>query len=98
MNFGVGNVRLHYLDCFYRFHNHRDYDSSDSVSADDPPAFMESQLVILGSKRAQIGSKEFLEILEEKPIVIDSPKAVEPEQIKGRITFENVTFAYDSRG
>ncbi|MEK7111446.1 MAG: ABC transporter ATP-binding protein [Patescibacteria group bacterium] len=48
------------------------------------------------AKRAQIGSKEFLEILEEKPIVIDSPKAVEPEQIKGRITFENVTFAYDS--
>ena len=37
-----------------------------------------------------------MEILEEKPIVIDSPKAVEPEQIKGRITFENVTFAYDS--
>jgi len=48
------------------------------------------------AKRAQIGSKEFLEILEEKPTVTDSPKAVEPEQIKGRITFENVTFAYDS--
>lgn len=48
------------------------------------------------AKRAQIGSKEFLEILEEKPTVTDSPKAVDPEQIKGRITFENVTFVYDS--
>ena len=47
-------------------------------------------------KRAQIGSKEFLQILEEKPVVVDSSKAVEPEQIKGRITFENVTFTYDS--
>lgn len=48
------------------------------------------------AKRAQIGSKEFLEILEEKPSVTDSPKAVDPEQIKGRITFEKVTFTYDS--
>ena len=48
------------------------------------------------AKRAQIGSKEFLQILEEKPSVTDSPKTVDPEQIKGRITFENVTFTYDS--
>ena len=48
------------------------------------------------AKRAQIGSKEFLQILEEKPSVTDLPKTVDPEQIKGRITFENVTFTYDS--
>ncbi|MBI5356176.1 ABC transporter ATP-binding protein [Candidatus Collierbacteria bacterium] len=48
------------------------------------------------AKRAQIGSKEFLEILEEKPEIIDSPKVVDPEQIRGRITFEKVSFTYDS--
>lgn len=48
------------------------------------------------AKRAQVGSKEYLEILDQKPMVIDPKKPVEIAQIKGRVTFDKVSFAYDS--
>lgn len=48
------------------------------------------------AKRAQVGSKEFLQILGERPTIVDPRTPVEPEQIRGRITLEHVSFTYDS--
>lgn len=48
------------------------------------------------AKRAQVGSKEYLEILDQKPMVIDPKKPVEIAQIKGRVIFDKVSFTYDS--
>lgn len=48
------------------------------------------------AKRAQVGSKEYLEILDQKPMVVDPKKPVEMTQVKGRVTFDKVSFTYDS--
>ncbi|RMZ92136.1 hypothetical protein DV736_g626, partial [Chaetothyriales sp. CBS 134916] len=44
-----------------------------------------------------INSERMLELFKEQPIVADSENATEMKDCKGDITFEDVTFSYDSR-
>lgn len=46
------------------------------------------------ARRAQLGAKEYFEILEAQNTVLDPVKPVEVELIKGRITFDKVSFTY----
>lgn len=41
--------------------------------------------------------REFFEVLDTVPAVRDRPGAVEVGRLKGRVTFDRVTFAFDSR-
>jgi len=41
------------------------------------------------------GFARFIEILEIKPDIIDKPDAINLENVKGHIVFDNVTFSYD---
>ena len=45
-------------------------------------------------KRAQIGAKDFFRIMEVKPDIVDPAKPVQLPNIKGKITFDGVTFVY----
>ena len=44
------------------------------------------------------GFKRFTEIMDTEPEIVDSPGAVELENVKGDIVFNNVTFAYSEDG
>jgi ABC-type multidrug transport system fused ATPase/permease subunit len=44
---------------------------------------------------AAAGLEQIYEVLDEEPTVVESPDAVTPESPKGRITFENIHFAYE---
>lgn len=43
------------------------------------------------------GFKRYLEMLETASDVADAPNAVDVQQLKGNITYENVTFAYEGK-
>lgn len=45
-------------------------------------------------KRAQIGAREYFEILDVEPAITDPDKPTSLENAKGRITFEHVSFSY----
>lgn len=45
---------------------------------------------------ATVSTDRIFELLETEPDVQDSPVAIELPQINGRVTFENVTFGYNS--
>lgn len=45
-------------------------------------------------KRAQIGAKDFLRIMEVEPEVVDPEQPLPLNEVKGEIKFENVTFRY----
>ncbi|MBQ9010544.1 MAG: ATP-binding cassette domain-containing protein, partial [Clostridia bacterium] len=42
------------------------------------------------------GFSRFLEIMHEKPEIVDAPDAIHPEKINGDIEFRDVTFSYDA--
>jgi ATP-binding cassette, subfamily B, multidrug efflux pump len=58
---------------------------------------MVSQLVIQLS-RAEASAKRIQEVLEKEPAVQDRPQALADLRGEGRVTFENVSFSYDSNG
>ena len=39
--------------------------------------------------------REFFEILDTVPALHDSPSAVDPGRVKGRVEFDKVSFGYD---
>lgn len=41
--------------------------------------------------------QEFFEVLDTVPQVADTPFAIDPGHLQGRVTFEDVTFSYDGR-
>ncbi len=45
-------------------------------------------------RRAQLGAKEYFQILDARPEIVDPKKPVEFEWAKGRINFEKVSFSY----
>jgi ATP-binding cassette subfamily B protein len=45
--------------------------------------------------RATSSAHRVFEVLDSEPEVRDEPEAIRLEPVKGRVTFENVTFAYD---
>jgi len=45
--------------------------------------------------RAVSSAHRIFEVLDAKPDIVDIPQAVRLEPLKGRVTFENVTFSYD---
>ena len=47
------------------------------------------------AKRSQIGSRDYFKILDEKSNILPSKKPIKPEQIKGRIQFDKVSFQYE---
>lgn len=46
-------------------------------------------------QRGLTGFKRFLEVLDKKPDIVDSPDAIEFHNSTGDISFENVSFSYD---
>jgi len=46
-------------------------------------------------QRATTSAHRVFEVLDTEPEVTDAPRAVRLEPVRGRVTFENVTFAYD---
>ena len=46
-------------------------------------------------QRAQAGSKDYFEVMETKPKITDRPGAVELKVTEGRISYDDVKFAYD---
>ncbi len=42
------------------------------------------------------GFSRFLEIMHEKPEIVDAPNAIHPARIEGDIEFHDVTFSYDA--
>jgi ATP-binding cassette subfamily B protein len=47
------------------------------------------------AKRAQIGAKDFFKILDRKPTIVSPKHPVELERVRGRIDFDQVSFAYE---
>ncbi len=47
-------------------------------------------------QRGMTGFVRFLEIIDTKPDIEDRPNAVDLKDVKGEITFEDVSFSYDS--
>jgi ABC-type multidrug transport system fused ATPase/permease subunit len=45
-------------------------------------------------QRAMAGGVRVFEVLDTKPEIVDAPDAVAPDDIEGRVTFENVNFDY----
>lgn len=45
-------------------------------------------------QRGMTGIERFYEVIDTKPDIIDSPDAVELDDVKGEIEFDNVTFGY----
>ena len=45
--------------------------------------------------RATTSAHRVFEVLDSEPEVRDAPEPVRLEPVQGRVTFENVTFAYD---
>ncbi|ACB94003.1 glucan ABC transporter ATP-binding protein/ permease [Beijerinckia indica] len=41
--------------------------------------------------------QDFFKVLDTVPRVADSPKAIDPSRLHGRVSFENVSFSYDGR-
>ena len=41
--------------------------------------------------------RDYFQVLDTEPLVVDSASAREPGRLAGRVSFENVSFAYDSR-
>lgn len=60
--------------------------------------FMKPLMQLLGFselyQRGMAGFKRFYDLLQEEPEIIDESDAVECKQCKGRIYFDNVSFAY----
>lgn len=48
-------------------------------------------------QKGMAGFKRFDELMEIEPDIKDKEDAVEIEKIKGRVTFQNVTFSYDDK-
>jgi len=48
--------------------------------------------------RTQMAGQRILEILDTQPAVLEKPDAVDLGRLKGQVTFENVSFSYDSTG
>jgi len=46
-------------------------------------------------QRATTSAHRVFEVLDTEPEVTDAPRAVRLEPVRGRVTFDNVTFAYD---
>lgn len=46
--------------------------------------------------RGETSAQRIFEVMDAEPVVVDKPEAkpVEPEEIKGRLVFENVSFAF----
>ncbi len=53
-----------------------------------------SSFIIEGLQRAQADSKDYFEIMERKPTIIDGPDAQSLKVDGGEVRFENVTFQY----
>jgi len=45
--------------------------------------------------RATSSAHRIFEVLDTQPEIVDKPQPVRTEELKGRVTFENVSFAYD---
>jgi ATP-binding cassette subfamily B protein len=41
--------------------------------------------------------REFFDIMDTSPAIADKPGAIDPGRLKGEVTFDHVTFAYDER-
>jgi ATP-binding cassette subfamily B protein len=59
------------------------------------PIFTISFLVD-STQRAIADSKDYFEVMNEKPVIEDAPDARELKVNRGEITFENVSFSYDA--
>lgn len=46
-------------------------------------------------QRGMTGFERFLEIIDTEPDIVDREESVELQTVKGRVTFENVSFKYD---
>lgn len=54
-------------------------------------------LVNMFSRTTSAGQR-ILEILDTEPAVVEKPDAIDIGKLKGQVTFENVSFSYDSTG
>ena len=48
-------------------------------------------------QKGMAGFGRFIEIMETQPDIVDNPGAADLNQVKGSITFDNVTFSYDNK-
>jgi ATP-binding cassette subfamily B protein len=48
-------------------------------------------------QKGMAGFGRFIEVMETQPDIVDNPGATDLNQVKGRITFDNVTFSYDNK-
>lgn len=46
-------------------------------------------------QKGMTGFERFLDILDTKPDIVDSKDSIELKEVKGKITFKNVSFKYD---
>ncbi len=54
-----------------------------------------SSFIIEGIQRAQSDSKDYFEIMEKKPTIVDAPKAGKLKVDGGNVSFKDVVFSYD---
>jgi ATP-binding cassette subfamily B multidrug efflux pump len=55
-------------------------------------------MLVIRAARAQASAERIQEVLSSEPDMQDKPAALETFEPRGRVTFENVTFSYDSDG
>ena len=53
--------------------------------------------LLLQAQRASASASRIFEVLDEEPEIVNSPKAITLKNIKGGVTFENVSFSYQNR-
>lgn len=81
---------------------------NDKATIGDIVTFMGYATLLIGKLEAAVGFvnqlfmqapklREFFEILDTTPHVQDRPNAIDAGQLKGDVTFDNVSFSYDGK-
>lgn len=54
-------------------------------------------LMVSATQRAAASAKRIFDVIDEKPRIVESPNAIVPGRLKGKIEFKNVGFSYGKR-
>lgn len=54
-------------------------------------------LMVSATQRAAASAKRIFDVIDERPRIVESPNAVMPGRLKGKIEFKNVGFSYGKR-
>ena len=54
-------------------------------------------LMVSATQRAAASAKRIFDVIDEQPLIVESPNPVVPGRLKGKIEFDDVSFAYGKR-